>query len=1320
MVSPDLIPALDGIFVAERFNGLENVVALSSLLGYLNYSTGRPDIRFQKNWNDAWTWLVQQGEIAPWLRLPALLKQALLKLHEEGSSAFQDVQQADQVLCLLTDYFLSAYRSHHKDLLGHRLDVELFQPFFVVRALEAILAQGSPWTERDRIVRGALRQLNDFVGYRPIPVLENRPKGEVYDHERHRPVPIYIQGAGVSHGPFQKIVEVTFRILRETEPLLLDEAYLDLEQMEEWAIDMRAYDHLHPVNRRPNYLFGEWDPHCLNNQGNYTRFISRQVIFQALADRLQNGMKDLYEERLFEAAAVLAGTVLMASSIAGRGPGTFDSSVSLGSIVPRIARLRDEFYKQLMARQSSARLERLREEEAKYRQPFGAARQHLNHFMANARAFQLQQRRLMLLYASLGAPVTSMELGIAFHSPAARFQTELQSHLTLANHEIDRGDLQAAAERLPACEQLLHRGIACGAIVDPWSILGFQAQFPLFQTVEDSVHDQRIDELVQFMEMFFAVQARLLSEAAAVGQTKLVHQIIPQLQQRAEWWDQYAAYEVSGIVRVRGSEHLQSAQQVSLALDRWHQRGETAADLAFWREQVADFEDAKSFALVVDALLRKHDYQAAMGLLMTWLSRAEDVPLEEGDFSFHALVLRWLITLLFDHRSQQGTEWPWPLIKRFFAQLEVNAEEYWQVPSLFEFGPPAGEPESKDLFAAAYEDVTYRDSTDDGEESSLVEGGPKPAYDDFPLEDENDQLSSRLRFLATVARLWQIIARQKDRIPYNDDNLFIMRGWLTTALQRREQLKRFMDELRQYHIPIPAGHYDSLVEYDRRRQLLERAIEGTLAASLDLALAIRVLQGLLDASEKTATDAGDQPWSPVIVQIEQAMIQSDINRVRSLLPVFIKHFEKESLLYSPLEAGGNPHTILQVRTAQITLRELLESLPRLGLLRQTYQLVRLARDMEQHRPAPGRQITEFNHLFQNAFQSIVETVVESIRSWDNADDPKQLVQMLESLTRPFMLLWVEHSQTVRLSSMESISSDESWQALEKFIKAYGAEWFTPKFMTLGNLRGIIARGMDAYLTYLEEDPEATPPPNFMAALQSGTISRPVVIQQLTVILKVIVENYEEYKDYNSTTTQSDYGDNLFRLLAFLRLKTSYDRHAWNFKPLIWAHDVLCRKNRQDAAELLRREFGRLTKDLARKHLEELKRLQQAHGMTLRTIADYLEEGFVKPLEYDRLRAMAEPVLDEMQKQHKPGPAFDAFRKAIAPFAAKTSGIGLDVPTWLKEIENEVQRLREARSTLAGYVEKLFWIPRVQLKRAELEKQFVEWERPLDADSALPQ
>ena len=53
-----------------------------------------------------------------------------------------------------------------------------------------------------------------------------------------------------------------------------------------------------------------------------------------------------------------------------------------------------------------------------------------------------------------------------------------------------------------------------------------------------------------------------------------------------------------------------------------------------------------------------------------------------------------------------------------------------------------------------------------------------------------------------------------------------------------------------------------------------------------------------------------------------------------------------------------------------------------------------------------------------------------------------------------------------------------------------------------------------------------------------------------------MENYSEYVDYNSTTTQSDRGEMLYTLLDFLHVEASYDRMAWNLKPVVMVHDVL--------------------------------------------------------------------------------------------------------------------------------------------------------------------
>ena len=231
------------------------------------------------------------------------------------------------------------------------------------------------------------------------------------------------------------------------------------------------------------------------------------------------------------------------------------------------------------------------------------------------------------------------------------------------------------------------------------------------------------------------------------------------------------------------------------------------------------------------------------------------------------------------------------------------------------------------------------------------------------------------------------------------------------------------------------------------------------------------------------------PWEPLAIRLEQALLQGDAAEARTLLPAFVDQFQHERLLFTALADGGQPRQILHVRAAQTVLRALLTNLPRLGLLRETYHLLRTARAMEQAHPAQGRGVTEFNHLFQAAYQAVVEAVVDSADTGGplRARD-QELVDLLERITRPFLTLWVEHSQTLQLSAVETITSDEEWQALRGFVQRYGGDLFHAKFMTLANLRGILHRGVDAYLDYLRDNPDPLHPVQLIEDLDQS-ISR---------------------------------------------------------------------------------------------------------------------------------------------------------------------------------------------------------------------------------------
>ena len=275
--------------------------------------------------------------------------------------------------------------------------------------------------------------------------------------------------------------------------------------------------------------------------------------------------------------------------------------------------------------------------------------------------------------------------------------------------------------------------------------------------------------------------------------------------------------------------------------------------------------------------------------------------------------------------------------------------------------------------------------------------------------------------------------------------------------------------------------------------------------------------------------------------------------------------------------------------------------------------------MEQHgQPPRGRGVTEFNHFFQTAYQAVVEAVIESAAGWqpDHAADD-QLVPVLERLTAS-VPEFVDRAQPDHAALRSGIVAERGGlAALQEFIQHYGHELFHARFMTLANLRGILHRGVGNYLDYLRDNPDPLHPIPLLDDLD-GPVRRADAIRWLEVMLQAVVENYEEYRDYKTTTTQSDYGENLYVLLEFLRLKTSYERHAWQFRPLLLAHEVLAR-------------HGRATAAVAGRALDAVDARTgppapgpagppRAHARrALGTIADRLNERFIKPLALDRLR-----------------------------------------------------------------------------------------------------
>ena len=151
------------------------------VLGYLHLSSGKSDLKTLAALNRLYGWALasRAQPPSPYAGLPAVvtlqhwLRDRWLSLKEERPF-FRETNQAELVLDLVWGQLLPAYMDFHHELLFHQEPEGIFNGFFLGRAIEAVLGEGGPWEDTERIVTGAIRRLNDFIGYRPIAVLEGR------------------------------------------------------------------------------------------------------------------------------------------------------------------------------------------------------------------------------------------------------------------------------------------------------------------------------------------------------------------------------------------------------------------------------------------------------------------------------------------------------------------------------------------------------------------------------------------------------------------------------------------------------------------------------------------------------------------------------------------------------------------------------------------------------------------------------------------------------------------------------------------------------------------------------------------------------------------------------------------------------------------------------------------------------------------------------------------------------------------------------------------------------------------------------------------
>jgi len=1052
----------------------------------------------------------------------------------------------------------------------------------------------------------------------------------------------------------------------------------------------------------------------------------RQVTHDALLSRVADGQQVDHGELLEEAATVLAGTILMASGISGAFPGQYSSDVTIASLMKPIAQYRDAFYDDRFARLNGSHARRLGDEQRQRRQSFGAARQHLNAALAGRRAAQVQHAQLARLYARMGYPDAAMRQADAVAAVSARMMCRIDCVMTQGLCRLRCGDLVAAIEVPHVAFDLLKRAIECGALVDPWCILGFSGNFSLYPGPESSVHDTRIDDMLYLVEQLFAYIARAWSEAAARNDSAAYDRMQHQYLEIAEWWRGYAAHTVESIDTADPLESYESAGLVARALRLWHQGGAESGNVGFWASHAELFDSPRAYALVISALLEREDFVSAMALLVHWLSNAERVGLTSGGSSLPRLSERWLLKL------RESTEQPdqlfgqpgliqvdksdtreiWPQVRKFFDYYEANAERFWSAPQ-FQLGTPPQrnrdwdqelldadsqydfDDEADDgLFDAAYEGMTYRDTTDDGHDGAIFEFADEGSRDE--LEAESKRLVEHLSFLRSLARMWVVaadVAVTDNSAEDLGDRRQALTAWADRTRQNRIGLLELLDAVRQYRIEPAGSDKESMRSYDRRRVLRDSLMEQIIAAAVEMSDARRLIWGALLAlpgGDSALPDTDELAEDDEIaVELFGALIAGDSDRARRKFPLLVEAVQGKNLLYIPLSRGGDPVKIYVARLRRRVLQHLMHWMPRRGLVAETCQLIDVAREMEQSSSIGLGAVTEFDGLFREGFQSLVASLVESTRQAqrNRADDEsdesqiaESLIPLLEKLTEITLGSWLAHSQTLRLSPLESVTSPKKWEQLVAFIERYGDPIFTQAMLQLGNIRAILHQGVTAWLQrVMDSGDDQLADIKLTAAIERGELSIEQASHLMTIVYESLIDHHSEYQDYNSTTTQSDRGELIYMFLDFLRLRVRYERIAWNLKPVMWAHEVLVRSGLEKAAMMWRRNLSERIGAEADIYVERLRELQTGYAMRMPTVADRILERFVQPMTIDRMRALVGPAMRDAES-NRDSKAFFLLEQECELMTRYPTGVGLDVPAWLGALEEEVEQLAKRRAS----------------------------------------
>jgi hypothetical protein len=337
-------------------------------------------------------------------------------------------------------------------------------------------------------------------------------------------------------------------------------------------------------------------------------------------------------------------------------------------------------------------------------------------------------------------------------------------------------------------------------------------------------------------------------------------------------------------------------------------------------------------------------------------------------------------------------------------------------------------------------------------------------------------------------------------------------------------------------------------------------------------------------------------------------------------------------------------------------------------------------------------------------------VLKAFEAGSEEDRLKVLEPRIRNLTQVFTDLWVWQSSSMRLSIVEDLLDPNFAEAVEDFITAYGDELFHTRMLTLGNIRTILHHGVETLFAELAEA-SATQPYMLIDHLESGVISQDEAEDVTEFVLECLVDNFERFMEYNTTTTYSDYGSRLYCFLDFLRVELLYHRFEWLHAPWQLVHEVLCRHSETKVAEAVRDVLQMKTADEAQGIVNALLELEKKYGVKLPAMHDHINERIVGGMEQSAIAAMiSKACQSEAGGGHSSEAAacFQSLRVRIANYMKTRSGSGIEAPVWMQRLGTELDQIQDREpGSLNSVLSEGEYMP---LTRKDLDNQISKMRR----------